>query len=114
MVYRGEKPLELRADDFGKIWFHPESSKGNTLADVPAGDISADGRYTLFTRGQEGAPAGWYRVSLVVNRTRDPQHPNQKRKSLIPESLGNPKTSGVAHRVAADRPASAYDIRIPK
>ena len=114
VIFKGEKPLELRPDDFSKIWFHPDSSKGNASADIPTGDISSDGRYILFTRGQEGAPAGWYRVALLVNRTRDSGHPNQKRKSLIPESLGDSKTSGVRLLVGPDRPPTAYDIRVVK
>lgn len=114
VVLKGNKAIELRSDDFAKIWFHPDAGKGNASAEVPSGDIAADGTYKLFTRGQEGAPPGWYRVALVVNRTRDAGHPNQKRKSLIPVALGDPRTSGQALRVVPDAPAGAYEIRLPK
>src|SRR6266404_1598281 len=112
VVIREGKPIDLRPGDFGKVWFHPDTSKGNLAAETPAGDIALDGSYVLFTRGQAGAPAGWYRVALVINQRRTPNRPTKKRDSLIAEALADPSKSGLAIFVAANRAPGSFDIRI--
>jgi len=111
-IHFGNKPLELLDDDFGKIWLYPNRAKGNDFADIPAGTISEDGSFTIFTRGKEGAPAGWYRVVLLANRTRDPEHPNQKRKTVIPRAFNNPDETTLEILVEEKEEGFEYDISI--
>jgi len=110
----GNKPLELLDDDFGKIWLYPNRAKGNDFADIPAGTITEDGSFTITTRGKEGAPAGWYRVVLLANRTRDPEHPNQKRKPVIPRAFNNPEETTLEILVEEKEEGFEYDISLFK
>src|SRR5205823_1414977 len=46
----------------GKVIFVPDKDKGNKTPVNAGGDIDAEGRYKLSTKGKPGAPAGWYKV----------------------------------------------------
>jgi hypothetical protein len=48
----------------GLVRYIPNSEKGNSSKYQPAGVIGSDGKYTLKTEGQEGAPLGWYKVVI--------------------------------------------------
>lgn len=58
-VMVGKTPLSV-----GMVTFHPDASKGNKLAESPFGTIGADGTYKLLTGGKDGAPVGWYKVTV--------------------------------------------------
>jgi hypothetical protein len=60
-VSNGTNPLAN-----GTVTFHPDSTKGNESTKHPEGLIEADGTYTLYTDQAEGAPAGWYKVTVFA------------------------------------------------
>jgi hypothetical protein len=50
----------------GIVTFYPDVEKGNTSKFAPKGIIQEDGSYVLKTMGKEGAPVGWYRVTITT------------------------------------------------
>lgn len=71
------KPLES-----GSVSFHPDESKGNSSAFVSVGNIE-NGNYKLSTRNKEGAPQGWYKVTIISNVPGDPKDEYSLPKSLV-------------------------------
>jgi hypothetical protein len=56
----------------GQVNFHPDATKGNNSQKVPSGTIQSDGTYSLVTGTssgaiKEGAPPGWYKVTVSSN-----------------------------------------------
>src|SRR5262249_60290507 len=49
----------------GSVAFHPDAKKGNSLKKILGGEIGSDSTYRIYTDGQPGAPAGWYKVTVV-------------------------------------------------
>jgi hypothetical protein len=107
------RPVEASVRVFGKVWFHPDAAKGNPGTTALVGHIDEHGRYQLGGGGG-GAPAGWYRVSVVVAETVDPRNPTARRRSLAPDRYGRPETSGVEVEVVADPAPGAYDLRLKR
>jgi len=50
----------------GVVTFIPDQGKGNKVAKGPVGKIGSDGTYTIATDGKDGAPLGWYKVTVVT------------------------------------------------
>ncbi len=107
------KPLRLGQGAFGRVWFHPDTSRGNRCPQVPSGVIDAQGGYTLTTREVPGAPPGWYRVMLVATEPVDPRQPSRKR-SLIHARYTAVETSGLAVQVVAKAAPGAYDLKLKR
>lgn len=63
-VMNGDQPLKA---PLGLITFHPDKDKGNTGTINPRAELGPEGTYELFTDGQKGAPAGWYKVVVVAS-----------------------------------------------
>jgi hypothetical protein len=114
VVLQSGKPIQLRPDDYAKVWFHPDSAKGNRSNEIATAEIGPDGAFELSTRGRPGAALGWYRVAVIANRTRDPRHPQQKRTPLIRPAFGDPNASGLSVHVVKEPKDSAYDLQLPK
>jgi hypothetical protein len=113
-VSLGNEPLRLSASTFGKVWFHPDASAGNTSGQVAVGDIDADGGYKLFTRDAPGAPPGWYKVAVVVSERTEPGQAHKRRKSLISAKYGDPEKSGLRVEVRGQTQDTAYDLRLSR
>jgi hypothetical protein len=107
------RPVAASVRVFGKVWFHPDATKGNSGTTAVVGHIDEHGRYQLGGEGG-GAPAGWYRVTVVVAETVNPENPTARRRSLTPDRYGRPETSGVAVEVVADPAPGAYDLRLAR
>lgn len=108
------QPLRLGESTFGRVWFHPDTSKGNACPQVPTADLDANGTYRLSTRGRPGAPPGWYKVMVVVTEQIDPTRPSRRRKSFVHLRYGAVETSGLAVCVSATPAQGAYDLRLRK
>jgi hypothetical protein len=61
-VTLGGEPLTA-----GVVVFTPDAGKGNTSKWTASGVIGKDGTYTLQTDTKDGAPPGWYKVSINTN-----------------------------------------------
>jgi hypothetical protein len=97
----------------GTVSLHPTEATGH----VPTGVINAEGRYTLSTNYQPGAPPGQYRVVVHATEPIVPipgkAHPGLP-KSLIPARYNQSSTSPLDVEVKPDAPADAYDLRLEK
>jgi len=101
------KPLQGMA---GLVMFVPDRDKGNNTPVNPTGEIDTQGRYQLSTRGNPGAPAGWYKV--VVN----PFPPGSGdrgdvRRPPIHGRYTVEKTTPLRIEVIAKPGAGAYDLK---
>jgi hypothetical protein len=50
----------------GVVTFYPNQAQGNKNIVVPTGMIK-DGEYKMQTNGKDGAPPGWYKVTISAN-----------------------------------------------
>ena len=98
----------------GSLAFKPDAEKGNTSKFEPAANIEADGSYRLFTAEREGAPLGWYKVSVVAQAPADEKNPYAAMKSLIPARYAETGTSNLAIEVVEAPPPGAYDLKLSR
>ncbi len=96
----------------GTVVFHPDRDKGNKEKREPRATISSDapGRYQLSTDNQEGAPAGWYKVTVYAHKpgsgsTSPPEW-------LVAPKYGDEKTSGLSVEVTKEARSGAYDLKL--
>ncbi len=113
-VLLGGQPLRIGEGQVGKVWFYPVAPAPAASPVPPAGSIDSEGRYTLSTAGQPGAPPGRYRVMLIATRPSDPARPFHRRKSLVPVRYCGVETSGLVVQVVETPAPGAYDLRLRK
>lgn len=92
------------------ISFFADSAKGNNSGHIAAAAADAEGRFTLSTVGEAGAPPGWYKV-VVSPYTPGPVEvpkPPYNVKYLTVDS------TDLSIEVKADAPAGAYDLTLDK
>ena len=106
-VFVGGKPAT-----YGAVILIPDASKGNTSKHEPRGKIEADGKFTVQTTTQNGAPAGPYKVGVTVTEPPDPKNPYVVLKSLIDAKYNDPETSGLSLEVVPSAKAGAYDLKL--
>jgi hypothetical protein len=53
----------------GTVILHADAARGNTTQHEPRGTINEAGEFEVYTAGRKGAPAGAYRVTVVVPKT---------------------------------------------
>src|SRR5262249_10576010 len=73
----------------GRVAFHPDAKKGNSLKKILGGEIGSDSPYRIYTDGQPGAPAGWYKVTVVSSTVPDSSKPD-KGKSFVARQYADP------------------------
>ena len=99
----------------GSVVLQPDTSKGNSTAHEPRGEIDGDGNYVVMTAGRTGAPAGWYRVSVVSQlSTATEKDPYAAPKSNIAAAFNNPSTSRLGFEVKAGAVPGEYDLKVTK
>jgi hypothetical protein len=108
-VTLGDNPLPAGAE--GTVTFHPDTSKGNknTFPFPPLGAIK-DGKFSMATGKQEGAPAGWYKVTVNA-------HLPSKEEYGVPTPLVNaqfdkPETTPLSVEVKPDAAPGSYDFKV--
>lgn len=111
-IYLGDKPLWLGSAVFGRVWFYPDASKGNTCPQVPVGEIEPNGEYQLKTRGQDGAPPGWYKVLVVATERIDHHYPSRPRKCFVPLRYTRLETTDLQIEVLNDGQEHRYDLHL--
>ena len=96
----------------GGVTFHPDAAKGNNTPHIPAGTIDAKGNYKLMSATKEGAPLGWYKVTVSAQEPIDAKNPYAPPKHLISPKFSDASTSGLEIEVVASPPAGAYDLKL--
>jgi hypothetical protein len=85
----------------GTIVFTPDASRGTTGVLVRA-DIRPDGTYSLGTTDANGAPPGWYRVTIMAMEGSSTGGYTVPR-SLLPDKYRDPDLSGLSCKVQANQ-----------
>jgi hypothetical protein len=98
VTYQG-KPVKAGIVSFSRLG----STGGNSLVRPAAGDLQADGSYTMRTfRSGEGVLPGEYVVTVVAFDYSGKRDALQRLPSLIPAKYGSPDTSGLKATVPPD------------
>jgi hypothetical protein len=92
----------------GSLAFHPDAAKSNASKKTAAADIAENGSYKLFTDGKPGAPAGWYKVTVVSTSEPDNTKPEAV-KSFVAPRFADPKLTDLFVEV---KPGGSYDLKV--
>ena len=98
----------------GSVTFHPDTAKGNTAPQLAAGEIDAQGNYKLVSGAREGAPPGWYKVTVTAQEPADAKNPYAPPKSIVNPRFGDVQTSGLTVQVVGNPAPGAYDLSVTK
>jgi len=96
----------------GSVSFRPDKSKGNTSAHEPYGEIDAEGNYKLFTGKKEGAPVGWYRVSVFAGEPVEVGNLSGQAKWYANPKYAATDSSGLTVEVVEQPDPGAYDLKL--
>jgi hypothetical protein len=94
----------------GTVVFRPDLQKGNKDKREPRATIASElpGVYRLTTDGQEGAPSGWYTVTVYSLK---PAMSNASPPVwLAAQRYTDEKTSGLSVEVVKEAPLGTYDF----
>lgn len=110
-VYLAEQPVSAGETVKGFVVLHPDAEKGNKTQEQVQGEIGADGSFTVFTRDKEGAPLGWYKVTvdLADVKASDPYYYKPK----IDDKYLEKDKSGLALEVVESPEPGRYDLKLP-
>jgi hypothetical protein len=103
-----KKPLTT-----GIVTFFPDASKGNTSKESAVGYVGADGTYKLSTSGRDGAPLGWYKVTVnsqPVPTAEPTGFKDAPKGQPINSKYLKPDASGILIEVTDPPKPGAYDI----
>jgi len=114
VVKNGGAPMPM-----GTVEFHPDTGKGNNFKGTPRGMIKSDGTYTLNTDGRDGAPVGWYKVTVSGQGMPDPSKMGgEGGKAPTPPVVNamytKPDTTKFSIEVKDGAPAGTYDLSLSK
>jgi hypothetical protein len=108
VVYQ-KKPLTT-----GTVTFTPDMSKGNQSKENAVGMVKEDGTYSLTTNGRDGAPLGWYKVTVNVMAPPAAEVPPPgtplPKAPKFDKKYEKTETSGLSIEVKENAPQGAYDI----
>ena len=95
----------------GTVTFHPDNAKNNKSTQIPSGLVEADGTYVLYTESQEGAPAGWYKVTIFAEEQRSSEGAGAyaQPKLLVHPKYAKPETSPLSIEVKS---GGVYDLKL--
>ena len=103
----------------GTVTFEPDEAKGNKSKYTAAGMIDSSGSYKLATGTQEGAPLGWYKVSVSPHGMPSggmggPGDGSVPKGAAIPPKYQSTGASGIRIEVVEKPAPGAYDIALSK
>jgi hypothetical protein len=98
----------------GAVNFYPDAAKGNKDGNVYVSQIDEQGQYKLFGGGKEGAPAGWYKVTVNASAPPKPNQPYAVTQPLVDEKFTKVDFTPLAVEVKPDAPPGAYDLKVTK
>jgi hypothetical protein len=98
------------------VAFHPDTQKGNTVDQLPAGTTDENGVFELTTVARKGAPVGVYNVAVIPYSPAPGRGQPRAGKKDLPFNarFRNPKTSELSIEVTADAQEGTYDIKLTK
>jgi hypothetical protein len=96
----------------GVVTFFPDDSKGNKAKKVPSGTIQSDGTYKLQTDQKDGAPVGWYKVTVVPSNYAAAGAPPVKAPPPYFSDFQSLAKTPLVIEVKESAPAGAYDIKL--
>jgi hypothetical protein len=102
------------------VVFKPIAAKGNTTPFEPMANVDDEGNYSLSTKGQRGAPPGWYKVLVAAVGTAPPSSAAKPKKfkptppSLLPTKYGRTETTPLEIEVVESPAPGAYDLKLTK
>jgi len=96
----------------GSVSFRPDKSRDEKGTAEPAGNIEADGTYTMYTNGRPGAPVGKYVVLVVSTGDLDPANPSAAPKSMIPAKYSSQDSVQFQIEVVESPAPGQYDIKL--
>lgn len=102
-----KKPLTV-----GTVYFWPDTSKGNPSKESAVGRIGADGSYKLQTSGRDGAPPGWYKVTVDQIVMPGETGATTAKPASINAKYRKTDTSGISIEVTENPKPGAYDIEL--
>jgi hypothetical protein len=111
----GRVTVDANPISIGSVTFHPDKAKGNASDLTPTASIQMDGTYKLTSGGKEGAPLGWYKVTVSPNGMpstmptdgKMPPAPNINQRYQKSET-------GMSIEVVENPPAGAYDLKLSR
>ena len=96
----------------GSVTFHPHLAKGNLTPHIPVGTVDTQGNYKLMSATKQGAPSGWYKVTVTAQEPIDPKTPYAPPRNLISPKWSDATTSGLEIEVVDHPSAGAYDLKL--
>lgn len=109
---QGKVTVQKKPLTAGTVYFWPDTSKGNASKESAVGRIEPDGSYKLQTNGRNGAPPGWYKVT--VDQVVMPGEAGATAVKPVPINAKYRKadTSGISIEVSENPKPAAYDIEL--
>ncbi len=109
----------------GTVTLVADASKNNTQKGIPAGAIGPDGTYKISTEGKNGAPLGWYKVTVATSfpgamgANTAPLMSSTPAKAPEGAIVINPKytdqtKTDLSVEVVANPQPGAYDLKLSK
>jgi hypothetical protein len=110
---------ELKA---GTVAFIPDQGRGNKVAKGPVGKIGADGSYTVSTEGKDGAPLGFYKVTVNTEMPgMNPGAIDPNKPPTLPSGGGDinkrftsAETTTLSVEVVASPQPGQYDLKVTR
>lgn len=117
----GKVTLDGNPMSLGMVTFHPDESKGNNTVGTPTGMIQSDGTYKLNFNGKDGAPIGWYKVTVnsmgmptnMGNMPAQDMSKMNQNTTKVNAKFQKPET-GLSVEIVSSPAAGAYDLKVTK
>jgi hypothetical protein len=120
----GRVTVGAQALTVGTVNFIPDASRGNTSKSRPFGMIGSDGTYRLITETNEGAPPGWYKVTVSTMAPpgsdvpppvkKAAPRPIQVKPTNVNPKYTHPAWTDLVIEVKDDPKEGAYDLKLIK
>jgi hypothetical protein len=94
----------------GYVVFHPDPAKGNASKEICQGQIK-NGEYVILTGPKEGAPPGWYKVTVEAAKVVDPNNPYFT-EWLADQRYVDAEKSGLTAEVVESPEPGRYDFKL--
>ena len=98
----------------GAVNFYPDSSKGNKDGQIYVGAINEQGQYSLAGGGKEGAPAGWYKVTVNSSVPSNPKDPYSIPRSVVNFKYRDISVTDLGIEVKKGAAPGSYDLKVTR